>query len=103
MTFDRLLGALRRAKVLKRPLHVAAGKKWVTWLGVGLASVGAICAQSGQDIAQVLPEHGQKACLAVTLAGTLLASLGKGAADRRRQLPRDSGEPDDQANEKEIR
>lgn len=69
-----------------RPLHVSAGQKWVSALGLVLASAGALCAQHGEAIV-TLP-HGKEICIGVTLGGTLLASLGRGLADRRKPLVR---------------
>lgn len=67
---------------LMRPLHVSAGRKWVSAIGLVVASAGAICSQHGEAIAS-LP-YGKSVCLGAAIGGSLMASLGKGLADRRK-------------------
>lgn len=69
-------------------IHAVAARKWVTASGLVLAAVGVICAENSDQIALVFPKYGKRACAVATLAGTLMASLGRGLAERRQQAPR---------------
>lgn len=75
----------RKAPTPSSPLlSVAAGKKWVSALGLVMVVLGFLCGTHREQLNTLLSiPFTNRLCDAVTLIGGLLGSLGKGLADRR--------------------
>lgn len=74
---------------LPRPVYVASGRKWVSVAGLVLVIAGAVCAELDGHLSQ----RGIRWCNVVAVAGGIVASLGRGVADRRKPTMR-KGWPD---------
>jgi len=83
----RITRTQKGAALVTQFLSVASGKKWVTLLGMLLAAIGFLCLQHRADLdAIVSATWAGRLCSTVTALGTVMASLGKGLADRRRTV-----------------
>lgn len=60
-----------------------SGKKVVTWLGLAIATLSAVCAKLGADWIHANIPWAEHACTVAGYFGTLLTAFGRGLADRR--------------------
>jgi hypothetical protein len=81
-----------REGAVKNQFHVAAGKKWVTIAGLVITGLGLLCLDHRTELNEVMTKvWADRLCGAVALVGTVVASFGKGLADRRTTRPEDNG------------
>lgn len=70
--------------VMHTALSVAAGKKWVSIVGLVVAALGFLCLNYRNELDAIMsPALATRVCSAVAFVGSVLASLGKGLADSR--------------------
>ena len=68
---------------LKFYFAAASGKKFVTWLGLAVVTLSAICAKLGVDWIHTNTPWMDSVCTVAGYVGTILTAFGRGLADRR--------------------
>lgn len=69
---------------MTRVLAVASGKKWVSLVGLVITALGFICLDHRTELDNLISsEWAERLCGAITIIGSLMASFGRGLADRR--------------------
>lgn len=90
-----VVGATRtpiREGALRNQFHIAAGKKWVTIVGLAVTALGLLCLDHRVELDSIMPkEWADRFCGVVAFFGTMFASFGKGLADRRTTRPTENG------------
>lgn len=75
-----------------RTLSVAAGKKWVSIVGLVVAAAGFLCLNYRTELDAIMsPALATRVCSAVAFIGSIVASLGKGIADARNTKRHENG------------
>ncbi len=69
-------------------ISAASGKKIVTWLGLAVVTLSAMCAKLGADWIHANVPQLESVCTVAGYVGTVLTALGRGIADRRNPQPR---------------
>jgi hypothetical protein len=80
--------AFRGSWIATPVFYRLAGSKLASGLGLLLGVAAAVCASVASDIVALAPRQGARLCSAVAVLGALVASFGKGLADRRTTPPR---------------
>lgn len=69
---------------IAKMLHIASGRKMVTYVGLIVSSIAGVCLQMGDEWLTVhLSSMMPRICGATIFLGGLIAAFGKGLADRR--------------------
>lgn len=69
---------------MTRVLAVASGKKWVSFVGLVVATLGFVCLDHRTELNEIISsEWAGRLCGVITILGSLMASFGRGLADRR--------------------
>lgn len=89
-TLTRIVRTPVRETVMKRIFSIAAGKKWVSMIGLAVTALGMLCLNQREELEAIISDvWAGKLCASVTVIGGIMASLGQGLADKRQ--PRANG------------
>jgi hypothetical protein len=85
--------AFRGSWIATPVFYRMAGSKIASGIGLLLGVAAAVCGSVASDIVALAPRQGARLCSAIAILGALVASFGKGLADRRIAAPRPPAPP----------
>lgn len=73
-------------KKLLHLLQIASDFKWVSYVGLAITTLGAVCIQfNNEQLTTAFGPHAARVCGLAIIVGAFITSYGKGLADRRQR------------------